>query len=104
MRGVPVRLEDELRAALRHEAAPEGFAAKVLARTAGGESRKNRVWVPAIAAALIVAGLTPEAVHQYRERRRGIEARDELITALSITRAQLEHAKEKIRGNTRHER
>ena len=54
------------------------------------------------AAALTLAALVPPAVYQYRRRQRAIEARDQLLVALSITRSQLQHVKERVRRNTRH--
>ena len=92
--------EDDLRKALRHEPAPSDFAAKVLARTSRTPTYR-RAAVLALAAALAMAAIIPPAVHQYRQHRRAVEAGDQLITALSITKVQLQQMKEKIRRNTR---
>jgi hypothetical protein len=99
-----MNFEDELRAALQREAAPSDFAARVLAKT-----RRPRVlpfWrrpvTFAIAAALALTALVPSTVYQYRQHQRAIEARDQLILALSITRVQLQQVKERIQHNTRH--
>jgi hypothetical protein len=93
--------EDELRAALRRESAPPDFATSVL--------RKTRVlpfWrrpaTLAMAAALAVAALIPPVVNEYRRQQRAVEARDQLIEALAITKVQLLQVGEKIRQNTRH--
>ena len=98
-----MNLEDDLRRALRHEPAPADFAAKVIAKT---QTRVLPFWrrpvTLAIAAALTLAALVPPAVYQYRRYERGIEARDQLLVALSITRSQLQQVKERIRQNTRH--
>ena len=95
-----MNLEDDLRAALKREPAPPDFAAKVLART-----RVTPIWrrpaALAVAAALTVAAVTP-AAYWYQRRQRGIQARDQLVLALSITKAQLQQTREKIRQNTRH--
>jgi len=95
-----MNLEDDLRRALRKEAAPAGFAGRVMART-----RVIPIWrrpvVWAMAAGLVVAAVVP-AAYEYRRHERGIEARDQLLLALSITRVQLQQAKEKIQQNTRH--
>ena len=105
-----MNLDDELRAALQRELAPADFAARVLAKTTLARKHQERPRaLPfrrrpvtfAIAAALAVAALIPPAVYQYHQRRRAIEARDQLITALSITRVQLQQVKEKINRNTR---
>jgi len=105
-----MNLDDELKAALRREPAPADFAAKVLAKTMlaktrGSQARVLPFWrrpvTLAIAAALALAALIPPAVYRYREQRRAIEARDQLIVALSITKVQLQHVRERIQ-NTRH--
>jgi hypothetical protein len=102
-----MNLDDELRAALRREPAPEEFAARVLAK-AGSASCTARVLpfrrrpvILAAAAALALAALIPSAVYRHREQQRAIEARDQLIEALSITRVQLQHVRERIQQNTR---
>ena len=96
-----MNIEDELRAALRREPAPADFAARILSKTHRARIGP-RPWTLAVAAALALAALIPPAVHEYRRERRAIAARDQLIEALSITRVQLQQAKEKIRRNTRH--
>lgn len=99
-----MNLENELRDALRREAAPEGFADRVLARTRKAAPWWRRPVTLALAAALLMAIAIPSEIAEsrLREQRRAIEARDQLITALAITRVQLRHAKAKIRRNTRH--
>jgi hypothetical protein len=98
-----MNLEDDLRRALRHQPAPVDFAARVLSKT---RTRVLPFWrrpvTLAIAAALALAALVPPAVYQYRRYERSIEARDQLLVALSITRSQLQHVKERVRQNTRH--
>lgn len=96
-----MNIEDELRAALRREPAPADFAARILSKTHVSKT-SPAPWTLAIAAALAFAALIPPAVHEYRREQRAIAARDQLIEALSITRIQLQQAKEKIRRNTRH--
>jgi hypothetical protein len=96
-----MNLEDDLRRALRREPAPPDFAAKVLSKTRVLSFRRRSA-IMAIAAALAVAALIPPAVYQYRKQRRAVEARDQLVAALAITKVQLEHVREKIRRNTRH--
>jgi hypothetical protein len=101
-----MNLEDDLRRALRHEPAPADFAAKVLAKTRVVSLSNAPFWrrpaTWAIAAALLLAALAPPAVYQYRKQRRAVEARDQLILALSITKVQLQHVRERISRNTRH--
>jgi hypothetical protein len=102
-----MNFEDDLRRSLLREPAPPNFAAKVLARARRNE-RPAPFWrTPAIlslAAALVIAALVPPALYEYRRERRGIEARDRLLVALSITRTQLQQAKQRIRETTRHKR
>jgi ferric-dicitrate binding protein FerR (iron transport regulator) len=95
-----MNIDDDLRKALRREPAPPDFAAKVLARTSRRPRRRGPA-VLALAAALALAAVIPPSVHQYRQRQRALEARGQLMAALSITRAQLQQAKEKIRRNIR---
>jgi hypothetical protein len=102
---MPVNLENELREALRREPAPADFAAKVLSRTlAAPITWWRRPVTLALAAGLILGALIPTAISEYheRERLRALEARRQLIAALTITRVQLRQAKERIRRNTRH--
>jgi hypothetical protein len=96
-----MNLEDDLRRALRREPAPPDFAARVLRKTRVLPFWRRPVTL-AIAAALLLAALAPPAVYEYREHQRAVEAREQLILALSITKVQLQHVKEKIRQNTRH--
>ena len=96
-----MNLEDDLRRALRREPAPADFAARVLRRTRVLPFWRRPVTL-AIAAALALAALVPPAVYQYRRYERSIEARDQLLVALSITRSQLQRVKERVRQNTRH--
>jgi hypothetical protein len=101
-----MNLEDDLRAALRPGSAPADFAAKILRKTVLRKTAVPPFWrrpaTMAIAAALAVAAIVPPAFYQYRQQQRALEARDQLMTALSITRVQLRQAKEMIRQNTRH--
>ncbi|MDX2149355.1 MAG: hypothetical protein SFV54_01375 [Bryobacteraceae bacterium] len=98
-------LENELRAALRREDPPEGFAERVLARTHGAGYRPERrarrlpVWSMAAAAACLTMTI---GIGEYRERReeraRGEAAKQELLEAMRITRAKLRLAQEKVRS------
>jgi hypothetical protein len=103
-----VNIEDQLRTALRREEAPSDFAAKVLAKASARRSAPVPIWqrpaVVAIAAGLALAALMPPAVSEYhrREEARGLEAKRELLVALTITRTKLLQVKERIKQNTRH--
>jgi hypothetical protein len=99
-----MNFDDELKAALQREAPPPDFAARLLAKTAA-KARVLPFWrrpaALAIAAVLALTALVPSAVYQYRQHRRAIEARDQLLLALSIARVQLQQVREKINHNTR---
>ena len=59
--------ENELRAALRREAAPPDFARMLRARLPIPIWRRPALW--AIAAALLLTALIPPAVSEYRNRQ-----------------------------------
>lgn len=92
--------EDDLRAALRREPAPENFAAEILRRS-HKQTPRRRLFLLPLAAVLATAALIPPAL-QYRDHHRAIEARDQLAMALTITQSELEHTRQKIRANVRH--
>ncbi len=110
------RIEEGLRETFRREAAPPDFAAKVLARTALEEkavtsakvvemrpkSWLRRPFALGIAAAVGLA-IIPVAVldYQRREEARGMKAKQDLLTALAITRVQLQQAKSKVQRATK---
>jgi hypothetical protein len=105
--------ESELRLALRREDPPAGFAAKILAQTVEAAPvraevirlpvwRRPAAW--ALAAGLALAAIVPSAVTEYQRKReaRALEARRELLTALEVTRKQLQRTRDRIQRNTRH--
>jgi hypothetical protein len=55
-----------------------------------------------MAVGLALAALIPSAGYEYHQQQRALEARNQLITALAITRVQLQRTKEKVSRNTRH--
>jgi hypothetical protein len=103
--------EDKLRNALRREAAPEGFAEKVLARTRGLPQPGARAWrqssaflaMPALrwaaaavaACLLVVAGLVHHQ-RQERLRREGEMARAQVMQALRIASVKLNVARRRV--------
>lgn len=109
--------DQEMKSALRRDAAPPDFAAKVLARVtqatpAQTETGARVVTMPlwrrqaawALAAGLSIAAIVPPAVVEYRQRRetRALTARRELLVALAITRTKLQQTRERIQRTTRH--
>ncbi len=99
-------IEDQLRAALRRESPPSGFAAKVIAKA---NSRRLPRWIwrrpmtLALAVAITLAAVIPPAVKDYRRRQqeRALDAEAQLLTALSITQTQLRRVSDQIQKNTR---
>ena len=101
-------LEQALRESLRRSAAPPDFAAKVLAKTRKPARGSKMSWLRrpftlALAAALMAVAIIPVVVLDYerREAARGLKAKQDLLTALAITRDQLQHARSEVRKNTR---
>jgi hypothetical protein len=97
-------LENSLQIALRRTDAPPDFAAKVLAVTRQpARPASRRTFTLALAAGLMAAAVIPALVldRQHRQEVRGLKARQDLLTALAITRDQLQHARNEIRKNTR---
>jgi len=121
-------LEDELRQALRRREPPPGFTGRVLARVrreadaralenGGGRAQVARrpLWTgwswfgarvrfgfAAVAAALLLAvALSVWQRHRAeQERRQGEAARAQVMEALRITRAQLNHVRAKVEAAT----
>jgi hypothetical protein len=106
--------EDVLRASLQREPAPTDFAARVLAKagtsvssrviTARPKSWFQRPFVFALAAALAAVAIVPAVLLDYEHRARqakGLKAKQDLLTALAITRDQLQQARDKVRRNTK---
>ena len=99
------RLEEALREALRREDAPEGFAARVLARVASPAPGTGRwdwlLWPQALRwATAVTLSLVLLLVVQFNtERRRRAEgelAKAQVVTALRITAEKLQYAREKV--------
>jgi hypothetical protein len=84
--------EDELRSALRRREAPDGFAARVLARAGSTASRRYWTWLaPAVAACVLLTA----GAFEYR-RYEGREASRQLLVALEIAGNKLSIAQEKV--------
>ncbi len=101
-------IEQALRESLRRSAAPPDFAAQVLAKTRRPTNGAKTSWLRrpftlALAAALMAVAIIPAVVldHEHREAAKGLKAKQDLLTALAITRDQLQHARDQIRRNTR---
>jgi hypothetical protein len=99
------RLEKALRDSLRREEPPADFAAKILAQTVGAPAlqvvpKRARPWLLrpvglALAAAITAIAIVPAVmVEQHRrEEERGLRAKQDILTALAITREQFQQAR-----------
>jgi len=91
------QLEDRLRQTLGRKEPPPGFADRVMARLPVTMPARRRSpgawrWLVAMAACLLmVAG-----IGRYREERRGVEAREQLMLALEITGKKLAVVQHKV--------
>lgn len=105
------RLHELLRESLRREDAPPDFAAKVLAKAPAPKmvvipklpkSWWRRPATFALAAALAGMVIIPTVIVEQhrREQERGLKAKQDLMTALAITREQFGEAKVKLRQTT----
>jgi hypothetical protein len=97
-------MEKALRAALVRQAAPPDFAARVQAATRPpAKSWPRRPFTLALAAALAALAIVPAVVvdYQHREEARGLKAKQDVLTALTITRDRLQRARDEVRRNTR---
>jgi hypothetical protein len=102
-------LEDSLRATLRPVDPGEAFTRAVMSRLAAQESRRSRPsfvplpagrwWAGAAAASVIAGILTLHAVH-VRRVEQGLQARQQLIQALRLTRDKLDYARRRVNDAT----
>src|SRR5512141_2469972 len=98
-------IDNELKSALRREAAPEGFAARVLGAVEREESGRAhpaasapaRWWRSAAAAVLLTAILGGWAAQTVAERRAGEKAKQEVLLALHITGEKVRYAQSQVR-------
>jgi hypothetical protein len=95
-------LEKSVRAALRPVDPGAAFTRAVMSRVAGAEPRRPRVplgawrWLLGAAAASVIAGvLTFHAAH-VRQVEQGLQARQQLIQALRLTRDKLDYARRMV--------
>ena len=93
--------EQELREQLTARNAPEGFADRVMARVAERRERRRwflqPVWQWATAAALAAVLAAGAGIqHQREQRRKGEEARAQVLLALRITGTTLREVERRI--------
>ena len=98
------RLENELRNAMKRDEPPEGFAERVLARTAETRQalpisifrRPTFRWALAGAMCVLLAVAGIEYRQAKQEQARGEDAKAQLMLALRITANKLQLAQEKV--------
>ena len=84
------QFEDDLRAALRREEPPPGFAAGVMAKTR--PAQRARRWISVAVAAGLLLGFGRFEYRQYEGRK----AKRELLLALDIAGGKLNVARQKV--------
>jgi hypothetical protein len=104
-----MNFDDELRAALKRQEPPKGFAERVLARVAPPAARQpswrerlawlnprsRPVWVTA---SVVAAMLLVTSGVQYQRRRQGEQAKEQVMLALEIAGSKLNYVQKKALG------
>ena len=97
--------ERRLRFAMRRHEAPLGLKSRVLAQArARRQARHGRGWIlQRIAASAVLAALFGgmAVYHETEERRKGEQAREQVMTALRITSKTLGRVNERLAENAR---
>jgi len=87
-------LEEELRRALAREDPPDGFAERVLSRSARG-AWGRRGWLAAAAMVVVAFG----AGGAWRQHQ-GNQAKEEVMLALRLASGPVSHIQSEVRGMT----
>ena len=105
-----MNLDDELRSALKRREPDPGFLERVLARTqepAAARSRSWREWLAGLrpgsrlvwaTASVLVMVLLVSSGMEYRRRRQGELAKEQLMLALEIASSKLSYVQKKALG------
>jgi hypothetical protein len=97
-------LDNDLKQVLARRRPPAGFSARVMARIDRESSARTQGsaprWIPwAVAAALLLSSSGGVGLYrQHQQRVRAEQARDQLLLALHVTGAQLDHVRAKVRS------
>lgn len=103
---MPDQFEQKLADAMRHVKAPEGFAARALARVEVPKPSRGKVlpmaphmrlWASgALAAALLLCVVATEEVHRREQREQAAMAQQQFQEALRITDRALDHTRQQL--------
>jgi hypothetical protein len=95
-----MKIDDELRHALRRESPPEGFRDRVMHRIAAEPKRSYHRWRVAAAVMLLttgtIAGIT---MHHIERQREGERAREQVLLALHIAGKKVNYVRDTLKGN-----
>jgi hypothetical protein len=97
--------ERKLRFAMQHRAAPLGLKQRVLARTRERrQAQRKQGWIlqrltASVVLLAMVGGVA--ALRQVEERRKGEQAREQVLTALRITSKTLDRVNERLADDSR---
>jgi hypothetical protein len=89
--------EEELRAALRREEPPSGFARRVISAAPAPVYGRRNGWLVGAVAACLIAGFGSFEYRQYEGRKAGRELRQ----ALQITESKLNIAQRRVQDLSR---
>jgi hypothetical protein len=99
-----MNLENDLRRTLKRESPAPGFAGRVLDRIERSEAERRPIWWRAAAASVTLAlVLGGYATHKVAERRRGEEAKEQVLLAMRIAGEKVHYARQEVRGIGSHE-
>ena len=102
-----MNFEDELRAALKRREPPDGFAERVLARAQSPQAARLPSWrerwawlIPGgrpvwVTAGVVAAMLLVASGVEYRQRRHGELAKQQIMLALEIAGSKLNYVQKK---------
>jgi len=93
-----MNLDQELKNALRREAPPAGFAARVMHRIELEEARRPTRWRATAASLLLALSIGGFAAHRVAEHRRGERAKEQVIEAMRIAGEKVRYAQQEVRG------